>query len=205
MVLCYLLVFFAPRCVVCDCWVLSSWLPSWPSHKEPFNIWCNRRQSNGWSSLNRHHKWRLSYWSVRQFPNWSEEDFNCTGNKRSCVFCLPDSQGNGVPSLKEGQNANSTTSKSYIAKQILVTGSPTAALHIAQLCSAAQCQSQAWIKEEGDGKSLCFYTLSYASLCLQYKSKASTLAFDFIVAQLCSHTSVTSPVSPSSWILLSML
>src|SRR6218665_3327215 len=84
-------------------------------------------------------------------------------------------------------------------------GSPTAALHIAQLCSAAQCQSQAWIKEEGDGKSLCFYTLSYASLCLQYKSKASTLAFDFIVAQLCSHTSVTSPVSPSSWILLSML
>jgi len=45
-----------------------------------------------------------------------------------------------------------------------VTGSPYAALQIAQTCSAAQRQSKAWIKEEGDGKNLCYYTL-YSIQC----------------------------------------
>lgn len=53
----------------------------------------------------------------------------------------------------------------YLAKCTSATGSPTAALHITQPCSATQYQSQASIREEGDGKSL---TVIFKPLITKY-------------------------------------
>ena len=49
----------------------------------------------------------------------------------------------------------SASGLAYKGLLFFISNSPTAVLHIAQPYSATQCQSQTWVKEEGDSKSLC--------------------------------------------------